>query len=50
MSLIVNKFGGTSVKSVARIKNVASIVARTAAEHSVVVVVSAMGDTTDYLV
>ncbi|HYP27083.1 MAG TPA: aspartate kinase [Blastocatellia bacterium] len=50
MSLIVKKFGGTSVKSVARIKNVAGIVARTAAERPVVVVVSAMGDTTDYLV
>ena len=50
MSLIVKKFGGTSVKSVARIKNVARIVARTAADHPVVVVVSAMGDTTDYLV
>jgi aspartate kinase len=50
MSLIVKKFGGTSVKSVARIKNVASIISRTAAEHSLVVVVSAMGDTTDYLI
>ncbi len=48
--MIVQKFGGTSVKSVARIKNVASIIARAAAEDSVVAVVSAMGDTTDYLV
>ncbi len=48
--MIVQKFGGTSVKSVARIKNVAGIVARAAAQDSVVVVVSAMGDTTDYLV
>ena len=48
--MIVQKFGGTSVKSVARIKNVANIVARAAAQSSVVVVVSAMGDTTDYLV
>ncbi len=47
--MIVQKFGGTSVKSVARIKNVASIVARAALSDSVVVVVSAMGDTTDYL-
>jgi aspartate kinase len=46
----VQKFGGTSVKSVARIKNVAGIVARTAKEDSCLVVVSAMGDTTDYLV
>ena len=48
--MIVQKFGGTSVKSLARIKNVASIIARAAEQHSVVAVVSAMGDTTDYLV
>jgi aspartate kinase len=48
--MIVQKFGGTSVKSVARIKNVARIVARAAERDSVVVVISAMGDTTDYLV
>lgn len=48
--MIVQKFGGTSVKSVARIKNVASIVARAARKQPTVVVVSAMGDTTDYLV
>src|SRR5437588_2010058 len=47
--MLVQKFGGTSVKSVARIKNVASIVAHAAKQSSVVVVVSAMGDTTDYL-
>jgi aspartate kinase len=47
--MIVQKFGGTSVKSLARIKNVAGIVARAAKEQPVVVVVSAMGDTTDYL-
>lgn len=49
MSLIVQKFGGTSVKSAARVKNVAAIVARAAKENRVVAVVSAMGDTTDYL-
>src|SRR6185369_7893514 len=48
--MIVQKFGGTSVKSVARIRNVANIVARAAEKDAVVVVVSAMGDTTDYLV
>ena len=48
--MIVQKFGGTSVKSLARIKNVASIIARAAERDSVVAVVSAMGDTTDYLV
>ncbi|HEX8091906.1 MAG TPA: aspartate kinase [Blastocatellia bacterium] len=47
--MIVQKFGGTSVKSVARIRNVAKIVARAAERSSVVVVASAMGDTTDYL-
>src|SRR5262249_13495760 len=50
MRLIVQKFGGTSVKSVARIKNVASIIARAAGVQRVVAVASAMGDTTDYLV
>jgi aspartate kinase len=49
VSLIVQKFGGTSVKSIARIKNVAGIVARAAERNRVIVVVSAMGDTTDYL-
>ena len=49
LTMIVQKFGGSSVKSVARIKNVASIVSRAALVDSVVVVVSAMGDTTDYL-
>jgi len=47
--MLVQKFGGTSVKTVARIKNVASIIARAAQEGPVVAVVSAMGDTTDYL-
>jgi aspartate kinase len=48
--MIVQKFGGTSVKSLARIQNVASIIARAAKHDSVVAVISAMGDTTDYLV
>ena len=48
--MLVQKFGGTSVKSLARIKNVADIIARSAEKTSVVAVVSAMGDTTDYLV
>ncbi len=51
MGLIVQKYGGTSVGSVERIQAVAARVARTAqAGHSVVVVVSAMGKTTDSLV
>lgn len=47
--MIIQKFGGTSVKSIARIKNVAEIIAKATRKESVVVVVSAMGDTTDYL-
>ncbi|MEM9771189.1 MAG: aspartate kinase [Cyanobacteria bacterium P01_D01_bin.73] len=51
MALIVQKFGGTSVGSVDRIKAVAKRVQTTVAEgNSVVVVVSAMGKTTDALV
>ncbi|MBD2669767.1 aspartate kinase [Arthrospira platensis FACHB-439] len=48
--LIVQKYGGTSVGSVDRIQAVARRVAKTAEDHSVVVVVSAMGKTTDGLV
>ena len=48
MALIVQKFGGTSVKDRTRIFNVARIVANTRnAGNDVVVVVSAQGDTTD---
>lgn len=47
--MIIQKFGGTSVKSIARIKNVAEIIGGAKSKESVVVVVSAMGDTTDYL-
>ncbi|PMB25458.1 aspartate kinase [Fischerella thermalis CCMEE 5198] len=51
MSLIVQKFGGTSVGSVERIVSVAQRVSNTAkAGNSIVVVVSAMGKTTDGLV
>ena len=51
MALIVQKYGGTSVGSVERIQAVALRVIRTVkAGHSVVVVVSAMGKTTDGLV
>lgn len=48
MSIEVLKFGGTSVKSVARINHVAKIIANSKAEKKIVVL-SAMGDTTDYL-
>jgi aspartate kinase len=50
MSIVVQKYGGSSVADVGRIKQVADRVMRTkAAGHDVVVVVSAMGDTTDDL-
>ncbi len=51
MALIVQKFGGTSVGSVERIKNVAKRVAKTSgAGNKVVVVVSAMSGETNKLV
>ena len=51
MSLIVQKFGGTSVKDAERIFHVAGIIADTyRAGNDVIVVLSAQGDTTDDLV
>ena len=51
MALIVQKYGGTSVGSAERIKNVAKRVAKARAEgHDVVVVVSAMSGETNRLV
>ncbi len=51
MSLIVQKFGGSSVADKDRVMNVASIVADTYRKgNDVVVVVSAQGDTTDDLI
>ncbi len=51
MGLIVQKFGGSSVKDAERIFNVANIVTETYAKgNNVVVVVSAQGDTTDDLI
>src|SRR5437016_14366825 len=50
VSLVVQKFGGTSVADPDRIRAVAEHVVRTARQgHRVVVVVSAMGKTTDDL-
>jgi len=50
MALLVQKYGGTSVGTPERIRNVAERVARTqAAGHKVVVVVSAMSGETDRL-
>ena len=51
MSLIVQKFGGSSVANAERVMNVASIITDTYAKgNDVVVVVSAQGDTTDDLI
>src|SRR5438045_4335294 len=50
MAIVVQKYGGSSVADVGRIRQVAERIVRTRhAGHDVVVVVSAMGDTTDEL-
>jgi aspartate kinase len=50
MPIVVQKYGGSSVADVTRIRQVAERIMRTKAEgHDVAVVVSAMGDTTDEL-
>lgn len=51
MALIVQKYGGSSVATPARIKQIAQRVVETKKKgHKLVVVVSAMGDTTDNLI
>ena len=51
MALIVQKYGGSSVANAERIKNVAQCIAQAREKgDQVVVVVSAMGDTTDELI
>lgn len=51
MALIVQKFGGSSVKDAERVMNVANIVTETYSKgNEIVVVVSAQGDTTDDLI
>ena len=51
MSLIVQKFGGSSVRDAERIRNVAGIIAETyLQDNDVIVVLSAQGDTTDDLI
>ena len=50
MAIIVQKYGGSSVADVEKLRRVAERVMRTRTQgHDVVVVVSAMGDTTDEL-
>ncbi|MBI5124515.1 MAG: aspartate kinase, partial [Candidatus Omnitrophica bacterium] len=49
--IIVQKYGGTSVADIGRIKNVAKrVVKARRAGYGVVVIVSALGDTTDRLI
>jgi len=51
VTIVVQKYGGTSVGTVERIQAVADRIVRTREDgHDVVVVVSAMGDTTDDLI
>ena len=51
MALIVQKFGGSSVANTERVRNVARIITETYKKgNSVVVVLSAQGDTTDDLI
>jgi aspartate kinase len=51
MARLVQKFGGTSVADVNKIRKAAEIVVKAAAEgHEVTTVVSAMGHTTDHLI
>jgi len=51
MALIVQKYGGTSVANVERIKKVAENIYKTRSQgNKMVVVVSALGDTTDELI
>ena len=50
MAIVVQKYGGSSVADVRKLKAVAARVMQTRSQgHDVVVVVSAMGDTTDEL-
>ena len=51
MKLIVQKFGGSSVRDADRIRNVAGVIADTyRAGNQVIVILSAQGDTTDDLI
>ena len=50
MALLVKKFGGTSVGDIQKIKNIANNICQSKeAGNEIVVVVSAMGQTTDNL-
>ena len=50
MSIVVQKYGGSSVKSIEKIRKVAqTVIQRKCSGDDMIVVVSAMGDTTDHL-
>ena len=51
MAIIVQKYGGTSVETIEKINNIAErIVKRKSEGNDMVIVVSAMGKTTDHLI
>ena len=50
MKLIVKKYGGTSVATPTKIKNIAKKIAEESDSNRLVIVLSAMGKTTDNLV
>ena len=50
MKLIVKKYGGTSVATATKIKNIAKKIVDESRSSKIVVVLSAMGKTTDQLV
>jgi len=50
MNIIVKKFGGTSVSSASKIKNIAKKIVEESSQNRIIVVLSAMGKTTDQLV
>ncbi len=50
MKLIVKKYGGTSVATPTKIKNIAKKIAEESHANKLVIVLSAMGKTTDNLV
>ena len=50
MNIIVKKFGGTSVSSTGKIKKIAKKIVEESSQNRIVVVLSAMGKTTDQLV
>jgi aspartate kinase len=51
MAIIVKKFGGSSVSTIPKLKNIAKqILEEKNSKHNILIVLSAMGDTTDKLV